>query len=82
MFYATAEQHGRRAIVAGPYLTHGAAMAASARCARLGLDGFRDVDPFDVAFGTARDRTGGLRRRGLVPRLNRAIAYAGPGRLP
>lgn len=81
-YYATAEQSGRRAILAGPYRTHGAALAASARCRRINLARYRDVDPFAITFGTAHDRAGKLRRRGIVGKLNSAVGYSGMGARP
>lgn len=79
MYFVTALHPTRgHAFLAGPYRTHGAALAQVDRCSRVART-LAPVEMFDAGFGTARVvRT----RRMIVGKLNDRIGYDGPGSLP
>lgn len=82
MFYASVTDiSGRkRGILAGPYRTHGAALAASLLCASAA----RRTSPTQAAFaafGTCRVKTKAMRERIGKPKLNDLIGYV-PDALP
>lgn len=74
MFYASVTDISghKRGILAGPYRTHGAALAASERCAVVARKVNRSEAAF-AAFGTCRVKTRAMRERIGVPKLQHLI---------
>lgn len=76
MYYATVKDGNRSGFLAGPFRTHGAALAAVPAVKRLAQEANHRAHFY--AFGTARIGTPS-EKRGL---FNGAIGYSGPGMLP
>lgn len=84
-FYVTAKHYhhpNKTLVLAGPYNTHGAALAAEPLCARevdrRAKTPAQLVQAFDTITGTARCRNG----RAQLGIFNDAVGYSGPGQLP
>lgn len=76
MFYVTVTDicGSKRGFLAGPYHTHGAALAAVPACERAARKVNRSEAAF-AAFGTARVKTPAMRHRVGTPKLNALIGY-------
>lgn len=56
-YYVSAIKRQHKALVLGPFRTHGEALAHKHVAKREAGRLFKDVDAFDTAWGTAHDRT-------------------------
>lgn len=80
-YFVTARKGpGKVAWLAGPYITHGAALRAVPACTRAARQ-HSPYEMFDAGFGTARVKTRQMVERIGLGRLNDAVGYE-PDALP